>query len=237
MPPRPPARGRAADANGSRPVDGDFTPALGRTGLSGLYDPAIALLTRAGRWRRALFRQIAPTSGDRIVDIGCGTGTLALLLKRHAGGAVIIGLDPDPDILDRARRKADRERLAVTFEIGFARDTALIGEGSLTKATSSLVFHQTPMAEKRAGLAAILKALRPGGELHLADYGLQRTWLMRRFFRTVQALDGAENTQPNADGVLPELMKEAGFRDVEETLVVPTLTGSISLYRAVKAPL
>jgi hypothetical protein len=83
-----------------------------------------------------------------------------------------------------------------------------------------------------AGLAAMCAALVPGGELHVADYGLQRTALMRRLFRVVGAGDGYENTEPNARGVLPELMKEVGLRRVEETAVIPTPTGSISLYQA-----
>ena len=91
------------------------------------------------------------------------------------------------------------------------------------------------MPEKSAGLAAMCAALVPGGELHVADYGLQRTALMRRLFRIVGAGDGYENTEPNARGVLPELMKEVGLRRVEETAVIPTPTGSISLYRAERA--
>ena len=79
-------------------------------------------------------------------------------------------------------------------------------------------------------------ALVSNGELHVADYGLQRTALMRKLFRIVQKGDGHENTEPNAQGVLPELMKQVGFRDVKETAVIPTPTGSISLYRAERGP-
>jgi hypothetical protein len=76
-------------------------------------------------------------------------------------------------------------------------------------------------------------ALSEGGEIHIADYGLQRTRLMRALFRgIIQNLDGRENTEPNARGVLPDIMHTAGFRDVEETVVIPTPSGSISLYRA-----
>ena len=91
------------------------------------------------------------------------------------------------------------------------------------------------MPEKRAGLGAMCTALLPGGELHVADYGLQRTALMRRLFRIVGAGDGYENTEPNARGVLPEPMREVGLRRIEETAVIPTPTGSISLYRAERA--
>ena len=70
--------------------------------------------------------------------------------------------------------------------------------------------------------------------MHLADYGRQKTRLSRWLFRrTVQSLDGLENTQPNADGVLPVLMKDAGFGRVEELSCIGTPTGSISIYRCV----
>jgi hypothetical protein len=74
-------------------------------------------------------------------------------------------------------------------------------------------------------------SLDPVPPVDQADYGLQRTALMRRLFRIVGAGDGYENTEPNARGVLPGVMRGAGFHRVEETEVVPTPTGSISLYR------
>jgi hypothetical protein len=116
---------------------------------------------------------------------------------------------------------------------GYARETGeLLRDRGVNKIQSSLVFHQVPLEEKVAGLAAMRSALEPGGELHVADYGLQRTPLMRQLFRVVQAGDGYANTEPNARGVLPELMNRVGFRAVEEKAVIPTPTGSISLYRA-----
>ena len=77
-------------------------------------------------------------------------------------------------------------------------------------------------------------ALHPGGELHIADFGLQRTSWMPSLFRIIQYVDGYEHTQPNADGILPPLMREAGFAQVKETAVILTLTGSISLYQAIR---
>lgn len=68
----------------------------------------------------------------------------------------------------------------------------------------------------------------------IADYGRQRTRLTRLVFRAVQFADGVEDTRPNADGVLPRLISEAGFRDVRETEAVPTATGSISVYVAAR---
>ena len=59
---------------------------------------------------------------------------------------------------------------------------------------------------------------------------------MRKRFQIVQKGDGFENTEPNARGVLPELMAAVGFCDVQENHVIDTPTGSISVYRARRAP-
>ena len=211
----------------------DYVPAAPQIWL---YDFLVAVLTRESRWRPALLRQIDPRAEDSIADIGCGTGTLLALIGRTARPAVLIGIDPDQGILERARRKVAKAGVRVEFHVGYARDAAaLLDRRRLSKIVSSLVFHQVPMPEKRAGLGAMCTALVPGGELHVADYGLQRTALMRRLFRIVGAGDGYENTEPNARGVLPELMREVGLRRVEETAIIPTPTGSISLYRAERA--
>jgi ubiquinone/menaquinone biosynthesis C-methylase UbiE len=166
-----------------------------------------------------------------IADVGCGTGTGLRLLARSCGGLTLVGIDPDPAVRERARRKL--AGVAVDLLHGYARDAdRLLSGRNVAKIVSSLMFHQVPMEEKRAGLAAMRAALVPGGTLHVADYGLQRTPLMRRLFRIVQEGDGYENTEPNARGVLPELMAAAGFADVRETRVLATPTGSISIYRA-----
>ena len=214
-------------------VDTEFTPALGDHRLTPFYDLAIALLTREGVWRRRLVTQIAPTSSDRILDVGCGTGSLAILLKQRAPDIDIIGLDPDPVVLARARRKAYKRGFTIDWRNGFLSDDIVEQSRPISKVVSSLVFHQTPLEEKQQMLAKMHALLEPGGSLHIADYGLQRSKLMRILFRrTVQAIDGIEDTQANADGVLPELMETAGFADVTETEIIPTLTGSISLYWA-----
>ena len=213
--------------------NGSFTPALGYERLTPLYDFAIAVLTRERLWRSLFVSQIGPESSDRILDVGCGTGTLAIQLKTVTPAADIVALDPDPNVISRAKRKAGSERCEIDWRVAFLNEESLTKLGKFSKVVSSLVLHQTHMNEKCSILRSAYSLLKPGGMLHIADYGHQRSWLMQKLFRnTVQRIDGMRDTQPNADGVLPDLIRSAGFVEVEETGFVRTLTGSISIYRA-----
>jgi ubiquinone/menaquinone biosynthesis C-methylase UbiE len=214
--------------------DQTFTPALGRFAPTRFYDPVVAL-TRE-RLRRALaVMYVAPQPDDVIVDVGCGTGSLALLLSRVEPRAQIIGVDPDREALAVARQKADA-CAAVQWRVGMG-DALVdsVGADSSDTVVSSLVLHQCPVPMKRAVLASMFAVLRPGGRLVIADYGRQRSSLMRLAFRIVQLADGKEDTEPNAEGIVPELMSDEGFRDVREVEVVPTVSGSISVCVARKA--
>ncbi|BBX23189.1 hypothetical protein MTER_26000 [Mycolicibacter terrae] len=217
---------RAGDTAGMS--EDAFTPALGRLAPARFFDYVVAL-TRERLWRGLTVKHLAPQPGDAILDVGCGTGSLALLAARAQPQATVVGLDPDPEVLAVARDKDTQGRVRWLTGMGDALVDA-VGAESMDAVMSSLVLHQCPVPVKRAVLASMFAVLRPGGRLVIADYGLQRTRLMRTAFRIVQIADGKTDTQPNADGVLPELISNAGFADVREAEVVPTITGSISIY-------
>ncbi|WP_328958668.1 class I SAM-dependent methyltransferase [Kitasatospora purpeofusca] len=212
-----------------------FTPAAGRFAPVRLYDPVVAL-TRERLWRSLVAMHVAPRPEDVVVDVGCGTGSLAVLLNRVEPRATVIGVDPDPEALAVARRKAAAAGGTPEWRLGMGDAVAgIVGAGTADTVVSSLVLHQCPVPMKRAVLAAMHETLRPGGKLVIADYGKQRTAAMRLAFRVVQLADGKADTQPNADGILPRLIAEAGFQDVRESESVATLTGSLSLYVARRA--
>lgn len=212
-----------------------YTPALGRFGAGQLYDAIIAL-TGERRWRGAAARRLALAPGDVVLDVGCGSGSQVLMMQALQPQARILGVDPDPRMLALARSKAQRVGAEVEFRSGMGNELAqVLPELRPDKLISSLVLHQCPMPVKRAILASMHERLQPGGRLVIADFGLQRSRLMRAAFKIVQFADGFEDTQPNADGVLPELIAMAGFSNVCETDVIPTITGSISVYVADKA--
>ena len=210
-----------------------FTPALGFSLLTPLYDHAIRLLTREETWRQKLLVQLAPANGETILDVGCGTGTLAILIKQQAPGARVIGLDPDPDVLARAASKAASAGVEIEWRQGFAHDVGAYS-GKIDKAVATLVFHQVPLEEKQRGVAAMFEAVRLGGEVHIADYCRQRDWQMRQLFRLIQALDGKANTQANADGVVERILRMVGGTQAVPHSIIRTPTGAISIFRSKK---
>ena len=211
----------------------DFVPALGKSGSLDRYDAAIALMTREKRWRSDLLRFAEPRPGERIVDIGCGTGTFAIALKQAAPESIVLAVDPDPAVLEIARAKAEVADAEIQwFEAMGDELDSIDALRQCDKIVSSLVLHQCPMAVKEAIAAQMFRLLRPGGTLFIADYGEQRSLLMRMLFRQIQLLDGFEYTEPNAKGCVPEILTAAGFEAVDEIKVIPTPTGSISIYRA-----
>ncbi len=120
-----------------------------------------------------------------------------------------VGLEPDSAVLGRARAKEAAAGVAPLFVEVFMSEEGLSRLKPLSKITSSLV----PLSEKRRMLSLMRRAIAEGGSVHIADYGEQRAGLSRWLFRhTVQSLDGVEDTQPNADGILPVLMREVGGR-------------------------
>jgi SAM-dependent methyltransferase len=209
-----------------------YIPALRFRWLTRLYDPVVRLSTREREFKRLLIEAI-PMGSRRILDVGCGTGTLAILLKEHFPNAEVVGLDGDPQVLDIARRKLRAARVDVALMEGMAQELPFDSE-SFDRAVSSLVFHHMTTDVKRRALAAIHRVLEPGGTFVLADWGRPHNVGMRLAFLGVQLLDGFETTGDNVRGALPDLMREAGFEDVSEVHRVMTILGTVSIYRGRK---
>src|SRR3954469_7861984 len=94
-------------------ADSRYVPALGRRALPGLYDTVLALTMRERRWRPLLCERIAAhvPRGGRIVDVGAGTGTVAIAIAARRPDAHVIAVDGDPDVLRLAQRKPRAERV------------------------------------------------------------------------------------------------------------------------------
>lgn len=211
-----------------------YIPALGRAWLTSLYDPVVRWTTRERTFKTQLVTQADIRAGDRVLDLGCGTATLAILIKSRCPGATVVGLDGDPQVLRIAAEKVRAAGVEVDLEHALV-DRLPHADGSFDRVVSSLVFHHLSSDMKRRALTEALRVLRPGGQLHIADWGRPQDWVMRGAFALVQVFDGRATTEDNVAGRLPDMIAGAGFADVRETARLRTPLGTMSLYRGERA--
>lgn len=211
----------------------EYIPALKYDWLTSLYDPLLRWTLRDATFKRHLVKQARIERAHRILDLGCGTATLTFFVKSAHPTAQVVGLDGDPKILEIARAKATKVGLDITLDYGMAFELPYL-DNSFDRILSSLFFHHLTREHKRRTLTEVFRVLRPGGELHVADWGRAQNGLMRTLFIFIQLLDGFETTADHVAGRLPELICEAGFADVQEITHYATLFGTLTLYRAKK---
>ncbi|MDO8750603.1 MAG: class I SAM-dependent methyltransferase, partial [Dehalococcoidia bacterium] len=118
-------------------------------------------------FKRRLVRQASIQGGQRVLDLGCGTATLTLLIKRMHPEAEVVGLDGDPRAIRIAQAKMAKARLSVALNLGMAFDLPY-PDGSFDHVLSSLVFHHLTRMDKERTFQEVSRVLRPGGGLHIA---------------------------------------------------------------------
>ena len=215
------------------PSDSKYVPALGFHFLTPLYDTVVGITTREQTFKQALIRQARFRAGQQVLHLACGTGTLAIWIKEAQPQAKVTGVDGDAAVLSIASRKALRADIAVQFDR--ALSTALpYPAAHFDRVVSSLFFHHLSLREKERTAQEVFRVLKPGAELHVADWGRASDALMRGLFLLIQLLDGYQNTQDNVSGKLVPLFEQAGFIEVSEQRTLPTVFGTLALYRAVK---
>jgi ubiquinone/menaquinone biosynthesis C-methylase UbiE len=177
------------------------------------YDLHVALLTlgrgRALRDRTIDLARITP--GERVLDIGCGTGEVTMRAKARTGpNGIVIGIDPAPEMIAVARQKAARAGLEVDYRV-VAVEALPFAATTFDVVVSSLMMHHLPEDLKPRALAEILRVLKPGGRLVVVDFKqpasrlgrLAPVWLLHRSVAG-HGLQG-----------LPALLNAAGFAAIE----------------------
>jgi ubiquinone/menaquinone biosynthesis C-methylase UbiE len=156
------------------------------------------------RQRTANLARIQP--GDAVLDVGCGTGTLAIEVQRRVGRAGrVAGIDPGTQQIARARSKAARRKVSIDFQVGVIEQLAFPDQ-TFDVVLSTLMMHHLPQSLKRQGLAEIARVLKPGGRLVIADFKRKQ----ERQGQAARFHAGGSSMQD-----LAALAKDAGFEHLE----------------------
>jgi ubiquinone/menaquinone biosynthesis C-methylase UbiE len=208
-------------------VQRSYLPAAGHDWFLPFYDPFVKLLG-GDRARRVLVDQAALRPGHRVLDVGCGTGALVMEIKRLYPEVDVVGLDPDPKALARARRKAKRAAVSIRFDQGFA-DELPYPDASFDRVFSSFMFHHLEPDEREKTLQEIRRTLRPGGFLHLLDFGGPKAGSDGFLARW---LHSSHRLRDNDEGRILTLMEQGGFRDAREVGRGAMFFAQITYYKA-----
>jgi ubiquinone/menaquinone biosynthesis C-methylase UbiE len=206
----------------------EYVPAAGHDLFLPLYDPMLRLLMRERAFRQRFLAQADIHPRHRVLDVGCGTGTMAILVCQGVPEVTVVGVDGDPKALAIARRKAAKASVTIRFDEALA-DHLPYADASFDRVLSSLVLHHLTHADKLAALREIRRVLAPGGSFHLADFGAP----IGLYAKVVSHLLGHwEQLGDNLQGRLSDLLREAGLADVQERGHHNTLVGTLALLSA-----
>jgi ubiquinone/menaquinone biosynthesis C-methylase UbiE len=205
-----------------------YLPAAGHDWALPLYDPIVKLLG-GDKARRALLEQMALMQGMRVLDVGCGTGTLDVAIKRLYPDVVLTGIDPDPKALARARRKAGRSRLTIQFDQGFG-DELPYATATFDRVFSSFMFHHLPQDVKGKTLRSVRQVLKHGGEFHMMDFegpeDSQQGFVGRLLHSNAHLKDNSERD-------VLRFLRLAGFSEADKVGRRHMIFGNAAYYRAV----
>ncbi len=218
-------------ANDNRTVTRRYIPALSFRWLTPLYDPLLKWGMREETFKRRLIERAAIRPGGQVLDLGCGTGTLTLMLKQAVPGAQVTGLDGDPEVLSIARSKSEKVGVEIKWDHGLAFNLPY-PDRSFDVVVSSLVIHHLTGEDKVRAFREVLRVLRPAGTFHIVDFGRPFS-LLTRLQATV--MKNLEQAAENFAGRIATMLRDAGFENVNEAERFSNLFGPIWLYQADKA--
>lgn len=178
-----------------------------------LYDRMLAVITlgKEERVREMILDLAGIAPGEKVLDVGCGTGSLAVLAAKRVGPTgEVRGIDPSPEMIEAARAKCARAEARAAFRDGVMEDIPY-PEGHFDLVLSSFMLHHLPAEVRKAGFEEVHRVLAPGGRLLVVDIEPQGSTAMGALYAFLIG-HGGIGGNVNA---LPGILEDVGFIDVE----------------------
>jgi ubiquinone/menaquinone biosynthesis C-methylase UbiE len=176
------------------------------------YDLGCRAIGLGQKFRHETLRHASLKPGERVLDVGCGTGVLTRLTAEAVGpSGRVVGIDPSPGMLGVARRNAVQTNSRAEFKFA-AIEHLPFEDGSFDVVLSSCMLHHLPAETKHEGLREVWRALRPGGRFVAVDIDRPANPL---WWLVVWPLRMMPTAAINLRGEIPDYLRNAGFNPVQ----------------------
>lgn len=182
---------------------------------------------REDAFKRYLVEHAHLEPGQKVLDLGCGTGTLTIQIKQFLPQIELSGLDGDPSVLRIAREKAEAAGVEIQWEEGLAYDLPY-PTASYDRVISCLMIHHLTAPNKLKAFQEVFRILKPGGEFHLLDFGKPTNLGMRLLSIPIARMEEAGD---NIRGLLTDMLRQAGLSGITETRHFKTVFGELIHYQ------
>ena len=188
----------------------DFKPAASFFFLTPFYDFLCELMGFGRSFKLKVIDLLSIKGFEKILDIGCGTGTLIIEVKKRYPNTEILGIDPDEEILKIAGKKLKKSKVSAKLIKAYAQALPF-PDSTFDLAVSTLIFHHLKTDVKKKSIKEIYRVLKKRGRFLLIDFGQPKTLLSKILLKVGAFFEGKENMEANLKGKLPLFLEGAGF--------------------------
>lgn len=187
--------------------------------LTPFYDAILNLIGFGYGQRVKIVKLLNLKDGEKLLDVGCGTGSLLIAAKKLHPKISATGIDIDKRILKIAEEKTEKENVKINF-VETSADSLPFKDSSFDTVVSTLAFHHLPFDVKKRAITKIKRVLKKNGRFLLVDFGKTDSVWINIFYRIIDFLGIEEATtlKDNINGKLPILLKQSGFKTTEVAL-------------------